>query len=722
MAAGSIIIDLLMKTGSFETDTKRAEKALAEFTKTAVNMGAVVGAAIATAGAAATAMVVKAIDDMDEMGKAAQKAGTSVETFSAMAYAADLAGVSQEALGSAMAKLSKNISDAARGTGDAAKAFDAMGISAKNADGSLKGADQILMEMAGRFATYEDGPEKTALAIAALGRAGADLIPYLNQGQDGIEALMAEARALGVVLDTETTKAAEDFNDNLSRLSYSVKGVSNVATAELLPVLGEVAKQLVEVAKDEKSVEVASDLVKAAFGGLLTIFQTVAVVGSDVAFVFQGVGREIGAWLAQLDALDRFDLAGFHAISDAVKADGERARRELDKFQARIMDLGKTRAPTFNDPRLLGNVPSMAEQVAALAGPKRRAPQIASDEDDKKAKEAASNAKREAEKRKREAEKDKWDLIKMQREAAASAGDAWIAESIEHNKKAEKAADDYRRAIESLTSDTQIGRTERLRQELQLLQDALTKGDIDPEMFKQAWDARLAAMATPIRDVNTELTATQQLLEQMGETSLDALGAIATGGVKAGDALKALLGDVARLIYQLGVVEPLMEMIRGQIGTGRKSGPPSNPFAGLFSFGGTPINPGVPANPFAAGSGGFLGSLGSLFGGFLAEGGGVNPGKAYVVGDRGEPEWFIPRTAGVVIPESAMSGERAGNLHIINQTTGRVDRAHDQKLNGRDRAIILQENRAAFLRDISNPNSELSMAFAQSFNVRRSRS
>jgi hypothetical protein len=44
-----------------------------------------------------------------------------------------------------------------------------------------------------------------------------------------------------------------------------------------------------------------------------------------------------------------------------------------------------------------------------------------------------------------------------------------------------------------------------------------------------------------------------------------------------------------------------------------------------------------------------LGSLVGLFGGFLAEGGDVTPGKAYVVGER-HPEFFIPRASGAVVP------------------------------------------------------------------------
>lgn len=54
--------------------------------------------------------------------------------------------------------------------------------------------------------------------------------------------------------------------------------------------------------------------------------------------------------------------------------------------------------------------------------------------------------------------------------------------------------------------------------------------------------------------------------------------------------------------------------------------------------------------------GDFIGSAASsLFGGFKAEGGPVQRGKGYIVGERG-PEWFEPATSGMVVPNHALGG------------------------------------------------------------------
>lgn len=55
--------------------------------------------------------------------------------------------------------------------------------------------------------------------------------------------------------------------------------------------------------------------------------------------------------------------------------------------------------------------------------------------------------------------------------------------------------------------------------------------------------------------------------------------------------------------------------------------------------------------------------LGSIFGGFRADGGPVTAGRPYIVGERG-PELIVPRTSGQVIPNHELGGSQV----VINQT------------------------------------------------------
>ncbi len=73
----------------------------------------------------------------------------------------------------------------------------------------------------------------------------------------------------------------------------------------------------------------------------------------------------------------------------------------------------------------------------------------------------------------------------------------------------------------------------------------------------------------------------------------------------------------------------------------------------------------------SSGGGGLLGGFGSFLGSiasflpFLADGGDVQPGKAYVVGER-RPELFVPRSAGTIVPH-VPNGDSHQHLHVRNE-------------------------------------------------------
>jgi hypothetical protein len=70
---------------------------------------------------------------------------------------------------------------------------------------------------------------------------------------------------------------------------------------------------------------------------------------------------------------------------------------------------------------------------------------------------------------------------------------------------------------------------------------------------------------------------------------------------------------------------------------------------------------------------GVFGKIGSFFGGFLAGGGDVTPGKAYIVGEK-PPELFVPRSAGTVVSSVPNGGDtkivNVGGVHFHGVTDG----------------------------------------------------
>ncbi|WP_439363078.1 hypothetical protein ACNJYD_19815 [Bradyrhizobium sp. DASA03005] len=239
-------------------DTSSLDKSLSESQSKLAGFGSKLALGFAAAAAAATAAAVavtsqvhSAIEAADQLNKMSQSTGLSTEELSKLKYAADLSDVSTEALGKSMGKLSKAmVAAATEGASPAANAFNAMGVSVKNNDGTLRSSSDVIKDVADKFAFYRDGAEKTNLAIQIFGKSGAALIPLLNQGRDGLEQAGEEAAKFGLVLDKKTTMAAEAFNDNLKRMDSIKQGIVMTVTAKMLPSFEQLSEVMLETRKN----------------------------------------------------------------------------------------------------------------------------------------------------------------------------------------------------------------------------------------------------------------------------------------------------------------------------------------------------------------------------------------------------------------------------------------------------------------------------------------
>lgn len=254
---GALRVVLGADTAKFEDNLKSAADSLSAFGKKITTIAAGVGLerVFEKAFDAVVESIMHAVEAADQLAKASQKFGIPVETLSALSNAAALSDVSLQDLGSSLSRLSKSMVAAEGPTSSQAVAFQALGVSVKDANGNLKNADDILLAVADSFSKFRDGTTKTALAVAIFGRAGADMIPFLDQGASGINKLTGEMKDLGLVVDGETAKAAEKFNDDLKLLGQAKDAIilkilgssgmlqaMNLLAAQMVATAGETAK------------------------------------------------------------------------------------------------------------------------------------------------------------------------------------------------------------------------------------------------------------------------------------------------------------------------------------------------------------------------------------------------------------------------------------------------------------------------------------------------
>ncbi len=184
-----------------------------------------------------------AIDNTAEFGKqleiTGQKTGLAAEQLSALDYAADLSDVTIENLNIGLQRLSRSMEGAEKGTGPAAEAFKALGINVKDANGELRPLHDVLLDLAQRFSTMEDGAGKTALAMDLFGRSGANLIPLLDQGRDGITALEEKAKSLGVTMGEDGVETTGAYIDQLKEFHQVMGALERTLALKVLPTLTE---------------------------------------------------------------------------------------------------------------------------------------------------------------------------------------------------------------------------------------------------------------------------------------------------------------------------------------------------------------------------------------------------------------------------------------------------------------------------------------------------
>jgi hypothetical protein len=305
---------------------------------------ALTGLSFGGAAAGLGALVKSTADAQDSMLKLSQKAGISVESLSGLGYAAKLAGADTEALVKASKTLSQNIVDASRNANESTTIFGGMGIAVKDAAGNLRATDQVLLDVADKFAGMEDGANKSALAVKLFGKSGLDLIPFLNQGKAGIGDLTKEAERLGLVMSTEAAIASEKFNDNLERVGQAAEGVKLSIGNAALPLLNELVQQMTDAATSSDSLAGSlrnlfsqSNIEEWAEKGAYAL-AFVADAGKGVVATFQALGTTVGAAIAQVEAALSGDFAGVASIGAAWQEqladvfDYEQTRGQVEKF------------------------------------------------------------------------------------------------------------------------------------------------------------------------------------------------------------------------------------------------------------------------------------------------------------------------------------------------------------------------------------------------------
>ncbi|MGH6895775.1 MAG: hypothetical protein ACREJ5_04410 [Geminicoccaceae bacterium] len=256
---------------------------------------------------------------LDEVVKAADRVGVTVEALQELRFAAQLAGVDSRTLDTALQRFGRRVAEAAQGTGELRDTLLQYNIEVRDSNGQMRTQEEILGDLANAIKGAESEQERLRISFKAFDSEGAALVEMMRQGEAGLERFRRQARETGSVVSNETARAFVDFNDEITVMIASIRGA-------LVPVLENVLTP---------ALRTLSDLIKGGFGqqGIGETTRAIARLDEHLAKLREQQAGLIG----QIPGLSRMNQLEIDAMQERREHLAEQLRLLL-----RVGEVGKT--------------------------------------------------------------------------------------------------------------------------------------------------------------------------------------------------------------------------------------------------------------------------------------------------------------------------------------------------------------------------------------------
>ena len=288
-------------------------------------------AAVAGAGAGVWYATTAAAETATQMDMMSRQTGVATERLQAWQATAIASGMEGQEFAEALRDMNIELSDAATGGKDElAQLLQKVGISARDAAGNIKTADQVFLDFADAVARQKDSAIQLRMAISAFGEdTGAKLLPMLQKGSQAFRESEAAMKAAGSAITQDQIDTLKAFRAEWKSVKNQFSVASTSMLSTLAPALGALAEGLQAVierirpllqeraeewarglatAIDRIPWESIADKISALVEGGEKLREEFGVVGSAVAFAFEHIGEVIGLYVAGKTVKGVFDL------------------------------------------------------------------------------------------------------------------------------------------------------------------------------------------------------------------------------------------------------------------------------------------------------------------------------------------------------------------------------------------------------------------------------
>ena len=163
--------------------------------------------------------------------------GLSTDTLEKYNAIAELADVSMETFTGSLAKTTKAMGEAQKGSTKYVEAYQKLGVSVTDANGNLRDSEDVYWETVDALKGIENETERDALAMELFGKKAQDLNTIIDMGSEGFKELEQTAVDMGAVLGGEGLQALGALDDQMQIFSSTTGATKNILASAFAPAM-----------------------------------------------------------------------------------------------------------------------------------------------------------------------------------------------------------------------------------------------------------------------------------------------------------------------------------------------------------------------------------------------------------------------------------------------------------------------------------------------------
>ena len=224
----------------------------------------------------------KSVTAADDLNTLAKQTGLSTDSLQKMKYASDLVDVSVEDITGAVGKMKKAMS----GSPDA---FEALGVSVTNADGSMRDAESVFYDTLEALSQIKNETERDQAAYDVFGKSADQLAGIVDDGGAALKAYGDEAENLGLIMSGDTLDSLNEVNDEVDRGKAQLGGAATQLGATVAEVLLPLVEPLTE------GIKKITEFIQGLSPETVSLVMKIAGVVAIISPLLIGIGSVISA-------------------------------------------------------------------------------------------------------------------------------------------------------------------------------------------------------------------------------------------------------------------------------------------------------------------------------------------------------------------------------------------------------------------------------------------